>query len=236
MPLHDHFHEPLAGRHSFTAFHSTWATYIAEELNAVLPAGYFAEPKVHFGIEIDVATWEDAGGPPRAEVPPALRWEPPKPQLTVPFTTITDVVEIRIIRNEGGPVLAGAVELVSPANKDRPANRDAFVSKCAAYVQQGAGLSIVDIVTERAADLHCELLNRLSPGNSGTHAKLYAAAYRPLKRNGDTELEVWHQSLELKQVLPTMPLWLRGGLCLPLHLEATYDKAIRMLRVAMNGA
>ena len=34
----------------------------------------------------------------------------------------------------GKPQLAGAVELVSPANKDRPASREAFVSKCAAYL------------------------------------------------------------------------------------------------------
>jgi len=36
---------------------------------------------------------------------------------------------VKVFRNEGGPVLAGAVEFVSPGNKDRPAAREALVSK-----------------------------------------------------------------------------------------------------------
>jgi hypothetical protein len=74
---------------------------------------------------------------------------------------MTDVVEFLIFDQEAGPTLAGAIELVSPANKDRPAHRDAFVSKCSAFVQQGIRLMIVDVVTDRSADLHAELLARL---------------------------------------------------------------------------
>jgi hypothetical protein len=49
---------------------------------------------------------------------------------------------------EAGPVLVGAIELVSPANKDRSTHRDAFVSKCETYLRQGIGLVIIDVVTE----------------------------------------------------------------------------------------
>src|SRR4051812_24762916 len=61
MPLLDHFHPPLAGRRHWEGFHSLWAGSIVAALNAVLPAGYFAEPQVHDGprIEADVATWDD---------------------------------------------------------------------------------------------------------------------------------------------------------------------------------
>ena len=150
---------------------------------------------------------------------------------------MTDVVEVRIIRGEGGPVLAGAIEFVSPSNKDRPLAREAFVSKCAAYLQQGAGLMIVDIVTERRANLHEELLVRVSPGNyAAPDADLYAAAYRPFSQEGQPALEVWYQELRLAETLPTLPLWLRGGLRFPIELEATYEHTCQKLRVPSNGA
>jgi hypothetical protein len=36
---------------------------------------------------------------------------------------------------------------VSPANKDRDETRRAFIAKCAAYLQRGIGLIVVDIRT-----------------------------------------------------------------------------------------
>lgn len=235
MPLLDHFHSPLKSRRSWTSFHSAWATYVAEALNEQLPEDYFAEPNAQFSIEIDVATWEEPGGPVR-QVQPRLDWTPPAPTATLPLVIVTDVVEVRIIRGEGGPVLAGAIEFVSPSNKDRPLAREAFVSKCAAYLQQGAGLLVVDIVTERRANLHQELLSRVSPETlSGPDADLYAAAYRPFTRGGQPTLELWHETLRLGGPLPTLPLWLRGGFQLPVNLEATYEKACQKLRVPTNG-
>lgn len=237
MPLHDHFHAPLRERRHWTSFHATWATYLADDLNAHLPERYIAEPHAQFAIEIDVATWEEPGGPPREEVQPAMEWRPPAPQMTLPLTIVTDVVEVQILRNEGGFVLAGAVELVSPSNKDRPLAREAFTSKCAAYLQQGAGLVVVDIVTERRADFHGDLLARVSPGSvPAAEADLYAAAYRPVSRDKQTTLEVWHENLAVGGRLPTLPLWLRGGIYLPLRLETAYDRACRTLRIAANGA
>jgi hypothetical protein len=237
MPLHDHFHAPLKGRRHWTSFHAAWATYIAEDLNEQLPQGYIVEPHAQFGIEIDVATWEEPDGPPKEPERPAEGWTPSAPQMTLPLTIVTDVVEVQILRDEGGYVLAGAVELVSPSNKDRPLEREAFTSKCAAYLQQGAGLAVVDIVTERRADFHRDLLARVSHElGAPPHADLYAAAYRPMSREKQTTLEVWHEPLTLGGALPTMPMWLRGGICLPLRLEAAYERACRTLRIAGNGA
>lgn len=236
MPLLDHFHPPLKVRRSWTSFHAAWATYVAEALNKQLPEGYFAEPNAQFAIEIDVATWEEPGGPPR-QVQPRVDWAPPTPQATLPLVIVTDLVEVRVLRGEGGPVLAGAVEFVSPGNKDRPLTRDAFVSKCAAYLQQGAGLVVVDIVTERRANLHQDLLARVSPdGPSGPDPDLYAAAYRPFSRQGKPTLDVWNEALRIGGSLPTLPLWLRGGIQLPINLEATYERTLRELRVPANGA
>jgi hypothetical protein len=236
MPLHDHFHPPLQVCRTWTSFHAAWATYVAEALNEKLPEGYFAEPSAQFAIEIDVATWEEAGGPPR-QTQPRLDWAPPAPQATLPLVIVTDLVEVRVLRGEGGPVLAGAVEFVSPGNKDRPSTRDAFVSKCAAYLQQGAGLLIVDIVTQRCANLHHDLLARVSPdGRAGAEADLYAAAYRPFGRDGQPTLEVWYEVLRIGGPLPALPLWLRGGFHLPIDLEATYERTCQKLRIPAHGA
>jgi hypothetical protein len=233
MPLHDHFHEPLASRRHWTAFHNAWATYISEDFNEQLPPGYFAEPNVHFAVEIDVAAWRERDGSPSGEQRP---WVPGPSQLTLPFVMASDVVEVLLYRTEGGPILAGAVELVSPSNKDLPESREAFVSKCAAYLHQGIGLAMVDVVTERHANLHHELLARVVPGNSPvTEGALYATAYRTVGRNGDTSLEIWHEKLTLSASLPKLPLWLLGGYCLTLDLEATYERTIQKQRVLTNG-
>jgi hypothetical protein len=53
---------------------------------------------------------------------------------------------------------------------------------------------------------------------------LSASAYRPVERNGAAAVDVWREPLAVGQRLPTLPLWLRGGLCLPVELEATYER------------
>ena len=42
MPLLDHFHPPLSERRHWHSFHNSWATYLSSQINALLPAGYFA--------------------------------------------------------------------------------------------------------------------------------------------------------------------------------------------------
>lgn len=222
MPLLDHFRPPLSDRRHWHAFHNSWATYLSSALNARLPPGYFAEANVQFGIEIDVAAFDDGGTP-------SDGWQPPPPAQSVPVTLQPAVVEIGVFSRSGGPTLAGAVELVSPANKDRPAHRDALVSKSASYLQAGVGLVLVDVVTERSADLHAELLARLGAGGTAG-GPLYATAYRPVDRGGPA-LDVWAEVVRLGEPLPTLPLWLRGGLCLPVELEDAYERTCREQRV-----
>jgi hypothetical protein len=158
-------------------------------------------------------------------------WVPPAPTQTVRFSLVTDAVEVQIFNSEAGPVLAGAIELVSPANKDRTAHRDAFVSKCAALLQSGVGLMILDAVTTRSADLHEELLRRLAATSAISHADLWAASYRPAKQNGETELAMWHHSLSVGSALPTLPFWLKNGPCLSLDFELSYARTCRELAI-----
>ena len=241
MPLQDHFHPPLSLRRHWHSFHNAWATYISSQLNSCLPPGYFAEANVQFGIEIDVAAFEELGGgagsPSDATTPqPSTAWQPAAPAMTIPFPLLTDTVEILVQQQEAGPILAGAIELVSPANKDRPENRDAFLAKCQSYLQSGVGLVVIDVVTSRRANLHHELMARFPHAVSEClTGDLYAVAYRPVKHAGQPSLDIWPECLEIEKSLPTMPLWLRGGLSLPVELETTYERTRQEQRVGGNG-
>ena len=227
MNLLDHFRPPLSQRRHWHSFHNSWSAQIAAHLNQQLPEGCFAEPNVQFGIEIDVASFDEAD----ITTLGTSNWSAPAPTQTLPITIISDVAEVLIFTSEGGPTLVGAIELVSPANKDRAAHRDAFVSKCAAYLQQGIGLLIVDIVTDRHANLHEELLARLHADSSQpVTSDLYAVAYRAIERDEQSSVDTWQRALSVGESLPKLPLWLRGSYCVPVDLDATYERTCRDLR------
>jgi hypothetical protein len=102
-------------------------------------------------------------------------------------------------------------------------------------LQLGIGLVIVDVITERAANLHDELMELLGqpaaarfPPETG----LYAAAYRPARRDKHDQVDCWPETLALGQHLPVLPLALRGGPTVPLDLESSYQDACRQNRLA----
>ncbi len=230
MPLLDHFRPPLSGRRHWHSFHNSWATYLAADLNRLLPEGYFAEANVQFGIEIDVAAYDEQ------TTPPPVGWTPPAPTTSIPYAVTTDQVEVLVYLQEGGPQLAAAVELVSPRNKDRPAAREAFVSKYLTYLNLPVGLIVVDVVTERHANLHAELMARLGSPGATAQPDLYATAYRRAEHGDGPTVDVWVESLEIGHTLPTLPLWLAGGLCLGVDLELTYTRTCNEQRVIANVA
>ena len=247
MALLDHFHSPLSARRHWHAFHHAWIANMAVDLNEQLPAGYFAEPNAQFGIEIDVATFEEPSPAyayalpqgagvtqPGADARPI--WIPPEPSQTIPFSLITDLIEVLVYSSGAGPILVGAIELVSPANKDRQTHREAFISKCEALLHQGLGLVLVDVVTERQANLHHELLQRFHTSNPLQDAgPLYATAYRPVEHAGQSRLDIWQERLTLGHPLPILPLWLRGGPCLPIALDTTYERTCQQQRIPVTS-
>jgi hypothetical protein len=136
-----------------------------------------------------------------------------------------DEIEIQVFRVSGGATLVAAIELVSPGNKDRPETRLAFTNKCASYLQQGIGLVVIDVVTERQTNLHDELIRLLRQPERFVFPEdtaLYAVAYRPGRRESGDQIEIWRQPLRLGKALPTVALALRGVATVPVDLEATY--------------
>src|SRR5262249_40451319 len=145
-----------------------------------------------------------------------------------------DEYEVRVYDTRSGRRLVAAVEIVSPANKDRPEHRRAFVAKCAALLQSRVCVAIVDLVTTRAFNLYrdlMELLGQADPSWTDESPSLYAVACRGA-REGDTwVLETWTHPLALGQPLPTLPIWIAANRAVPLELEPSYEETCRILRI-----
>lgn len=241
MPLLDHFHPPVYPQRSWESFHSRWANAIADALNATLPRRYFAEVQIHLGsqVEADVAEFEGSAavgeglenGPPGGV---ALQtWSPPVATLVLP-AVFPDNIEVQVRDARDDARLVGAVELVSPRNKDRPDSRRAFAAKCAAYLQRGIGLMVLDIITGRQGNMHNELVGLMSLGEVSAMSKdvsLYAVAYQPLRRQEVNQIDVWPVALAVGGSLPVLPLALRGFGTVPIDLEATYNEARQRSRL-----
>jgi hypothetical protein len=203
-----------------------------------LPAEYFAMPLVTLGggVQVDVGTFESGEQPGSINRGVVTQtWAPPQPPLSaaVDFVSL-DVYEVRVMQQMGGPQLRSAIELVSPGNKDRASHRRAFAVKCAAYLQQGVAVIIVDVVTERTANLHAtvaDILGLAHPLAWASPSQLYAVAYRPMQAHDTQHLDVWPEALAIGATLPTMPLWLHEALCLPLMLEKSYQATCAALRI-----
>lgn len=244
MPLRDHFHPPLASKSSWEGFHGAWPTMIVMALVRRLPHGYAAEPRVHLGTfyEIDVASYEvDLPGGLRLEETgkqggvATVVWAPPQPTLVVD-TDVPDqyAYEVLVYDTTHHRRLVAAVEIVSPANKDKPEHRRMFVAKCAALLGQGVCVAIVDLVTTRRFNLYVdllELIGKTDPSLAPQPPSIYAAVCRWRRDGNRPLLETWTDAFLVGRPLPTLPLWLAESLAVPVELEASYEETCRILRI-----
>jgi hypothetical protein len=244
MPLRDHFRPPISARASWEGFHGGWPMMMVQQLAPQLPDNFTAEPRVHLGsyFEIDVSAYEEDTEPsPGRRTTSGSRgaatatWAPPQPTLAVD-SELTEQYEYEVLvydqsRNRQ---LVACVEIVSPANKDRPENRQAFVSKCAALLQKKVCVSIVDLVTTRQFNLYAdllELIHRSDPGFPVPPPSTYAVTCRGRKIGSKPRFESWAYPLVVGQKLPTLPIWLNDELAISLDLESTYEATCRPLRI-----
>jgi hypothetical protein len=240
MPLRDHFRPPVSSRHSWEGFHAQWPAMLVQRLSPQLPDGFSAEPRVHLGsyYEIDVGGFDGA-----APAPPgggdhggaALPYSAPQPTLTVEVDLADQYeYEVLVYDQTRDRHLVAAVEFVSPANKDRPEHRRVFVAKCAALLQKGVCVAVVDLVTVRRANLYAELLEligRSDPALGPDPPHIYAVTCRGRKAGGRGLLDTWAYPLTVGRPLPALPLWLTEDIGVSLDLEASYEDACRVLRI-----
>lgn len=251
MPLRDHFHPPLKDYCPWSAFHSNWATKMVDRLNGERLSGeYLAHGTRHFGaqLEADVSTlelnergslFEGLNGHEGGVATATAVYSPPAAarSATVGFTD-PDLFEVKVYRGGGGWELVAAVELVSESNKDSEDNRRAFAVKCASYLQKGISVVVVDTVTNRRADLHdelCDLLDSADTLRWSSPTGLSAVVYRATRVAGGAAkslaLDVSAYQLGVGSELPTVPLWLKRDVAVPLELELTYGQACKSLRI-----
>lgn len=233
MPLRDHFHPPVSKRSSWEGFHGGWPMQIVRELAPRLPDGFVAEPRVHLGsyYEIDVSAFEqdgertqdlDSGPLATGSVATAIDAEFPEQYA----------YEILIFDIERERRLVAVVELVSPANKDRPDSRQLFVAKCLNLLRQDVCVSIIDLVTIRQFNLYAELLTLLGHSEAVLRPPpIYAVTCRKRMGSHRTKVDTWSRPLGIGQPLPSLPVWLSKTQTVTVDLEASYEETCRVLRV-----
>lgn len=245
MPLRDHFRPPTSKTASWEVLHGGWPMVIVQQLKKLLPPRYVAGPRVHAGsrVEIDVAAFEqddsrfdnhsDRGGGVATAV-----WAPAAPSIAVETELPDDdEYEVQIYDTEREQTLVAAIEIVSPANKDRPEKRNAFIGKCAALIRNGVAVSIVDVVTTRNFNLYTDLMLFLGHPDrtfGPEPSPVYAASCRWMRKSDNTDraiLETWSHALSIGRPLPTLPLWLTETLYVPLDLERSYEQACEDLSI-----
>lgn len=240
MPLRDHFRPPANKRGSWEGLHGGWPMVIVQQLRKTLPPGFIATPSVRLGAfyEIDVATYESDDAPASASWNPrngadgraTAHWNTIEPSVAIEVEPDEEhEYAVHVYDTEGEQTLVAAIEIVSPANKDRPEKRNSFVAKCAALLRQGVSVCVVDLVTVRQINLYTELMAFIGQGRADPMSEsppaTYAASCRWGPRGDKSRLETWSRVMAVGQPLPSLPLWLRADLAVSLDLEATYEQA-----------
>ena len=229
MPLLDHFQPPARIRAPWESLGTSWVTRVMTHLNCVLPGDrYLAFSRVHLGAEAeaDVAEFEvpgdwsatGDGGLATLAAPPVVSVE----------ATIPEEFEVEVKDVREGMALVAVIEFISPANKDRPETRDRLVSKAVTYLGLGVGVVLIDVVTNRLANLHNELVAALKVRKAARlpDVPTYVAGYRPTREDGRWTVDMWPYSVPIGSAIPSVPLALKGGPLVALDLESTYTAAL----------
>jgi hypothetical protein len=222
-----------------------WPGAMVFQLEPKLPPGFVAEPRVQLGtfFELDVSTYDDRERPVHitssnggSDNGGTATLVAAPPTLTLETELLEQYAyEVLVFDLERDRRLVAAVEIVSPGNKDRPESRRAFVSKAATLLQQGVCVSIIDLVTVRRFNLYADLLaliDRTDPALGAQPPATYAVTCRGRTGEHRRLLDVWYQPLTVAQPLPQLPLWLTDEISVTLDLEASYEEACRVLRIA----
>ena len=102
-------------------------------------------------------------------------------------------------------------------------------------MRQGVSLVLVDVITERSANLYADLLDLIGHWDQSLGGKppaVYAVACRWTPRAARGWLESWNREVKPGLPLPRLPLWLAEDFVLTLDLEASYEQTCKVLRIA----
>jgi hypothetical protein len=133
----------------------------------------------------------------------------------------------RAIHVHHGGNLVAVLELLSPANKDRPDKRRRTTDRYVGYLLNGIHVLLVDVHPRPPgfsfADDLAAVLEYVTPALPPPFAVSYRVGGRDPELGQD--LHVWRRALAVGQPLPTLPLPLTRELAVRVDLESTYARA-----------
>lgn len=219
---------------SFHDFHNAWITELRNALNGgLLPPGFYAQGEQHVGqIQTDVLTLHAAPEAAAIAGGGVVVLEEAVPRVSR-RVAVSEAAAIRanrrtlIIRHASGHRVVAILEILSPANKDRPSSVTEFVDKAVSALRQGIHLLVVDLFPQGLHDpqgIHALIWEaygdeldappRDKPITLASYvAKALPEAYLEFAAVGDT--------------LPAMPLFLDVHAYVAVPLAETYEGAYR---------
>lgn len=247
MPVHD-WTRVLPG--IFHHFHHAWIARLSDALNAgLLPGGYYALAEQFSGrphpdvLALEMTEEdEDENRAPLQRAPHggegvsgivAVAERPPQVKLTI--TAEESIYEqkanrIAIYHTSGDRVVA-YIEIVSPGNKQTEGKLKVFLDKMIEAIEQGRHLLIIDLIPPRSHDpqgIHAAFWRyAYGPTEGVTDEKpLTLAAYEAIDVDDDICVPTgYFEPVAVRQVLPSMPLFLKPGKYIDVPLEQTYQAA-----------
>jgi hypothetical protein len=244
MPVHD-WSRVDAG--TFHDFHSSWIIHLKEVLNeGLLPDGYYAQAEQHTGRRriADILTLQIGNaGPirPTEQGPVAVADAPAQlaRKLVVrPPTSFRLAQRTLVVRRRADHRIVALVEIVSPANKDRPQSVSEFVEKVYDALEHGCNVMVVDLLPPGPHDaegIPFAVWEKFDPEHEEDpppkDKPLSVASYLSLKFP-----EADFEPLAVGDVLPPMPLYLDPDWYVKTPLEETYQAAIRGMPAFLRDA
>ena len=237
MPIHD-WTRVDAGL--FHAFHQHWIISLCNALNSGrLPPHYFALPEQNIRGPIpDVLTLKlgsdkesigDDGG-----VAVAIR--APKTRMTQRIegdSYLTKASRIQV-RHRHGQVVA-VIEIVSPGNKSSQVEFRNLVEKSSDLIRQGVHLLVIDLFPPGKRDpqgIHQAIWDQFKEADLElpTDKPLTLASY-----DAGLDYVAYVEFIEVNDVLPDMPLFLRPAVYVLAPLESSYEAAWAAFPHALKG-
>jgi hypothetical protein len=220
----------------FHAFHLQWISELDKAFNGgLLPREYYSLPEHHASTSIPDLLTLHASAPVGKPLPPApatgglaLAEAPPKVQRR---QTVGAVARTRrrtlAIRHVSEHRLVAILEIVSPANKDRPRSVADFAGKIVAALAYGVHAFVVDLFPpgpHDSAGMHGAVWQRLEkteePYDLPEDDPLTIASYVAAE-----PVEIFLEHPAVGAPLPEMPLFLRPDRYINVPLETTYQEA-----------
>jgi hypothetical protein len=225
MPLHDW--NELA---DWETVHGAWIVELHRWLKCRLPSGFrstlatvpslvVAPVPVH--PDVSVRRHPEPVAPPVSSSGDLLAMEPDE------RVSLALVEADRAVHIHSGGNLVAVLELLSPANKDRPDKRRRTTDRYVGYLLNGIHLLLVDVHPRPPgfsfADDLAAVLEYVTPPLPPP----FAVSYRVGVHGSDLgqDLDVWRRVLTVGEPLPTLPLPLTREVAVRVDLEATYVRA-----------